>query len=190
MNTWKKIVIIIGLLIAVQLPYIWFIFHSDQKIATYLKPDLQKSAEIDWFNPENFRLRWYAFDNLSEPTVIRSGDNLTLWIHVYHYNETEFNITEIKNVQLWFFNIWSPNASQFGEMWKLNIYLQGKFDRTQMLAIPNDNTGTQLILNWDDERVAKPGEMLRFDINFESIIPADATLEIKSIELLLIGKSK
>lgn len=62
MNTWKKIVIIIGLLIAVQLPYIWFIFHSDQKIATYLKPDLQKSAEIDWFNAENFRLRWYAFD--------------------------------------------------------------------------------------------------------------------------------
>lgn len=59
-----------------------------------------------------------------------------------------------------------------------------------MLAIPNENTGTQLILNWDDERVTKLGEMLRFDINFESIIPAEATLDIKSIELLLIGKSK
>ncbi len=189
---WKKIVIIIGLLVAVQLPYIWYIFHSEQneQKTDYLKPDLQKMAEIDWFNPENFRLRWYAFDNLSEPTVIKSGDNLTLWIHVYHYNKTEFNLTEIKNVQLWFFNIWSPNASQFGGVWKLNIYLQGKFDRTQMLAIPNDNTGTQLILNWDDERIAKPGEMLRFDINFESIIPADSTLHIKSIELLLIGKSK
>jgi hypothetical protein len=87
------------------------------------------------------------------------------------------------------FNIWSPNSTHFGSLWKLDIYLQGRFDRTQMIGIPNNDTGTQLILNWDDYRINyEAGEILRIDLHFESIVPVDAVLVIKSMEILVIAQ--
>jgi len=199
----KAIVLIVILLVAVQVPYIWMLWLQPKpeppKPAPliYLKPNLERSADINWFNPEPVRMRWFWFDNASNsgsgepsPTVLRSGDNLTLWIRASHFNRTEFNLTRITNIQIWLFNMWSPNASQFGGIWKLHIYLQGVYDRTQMLAVPNEGSGTQVIFNWDDDRIAKPGELLRFDINFESIVPVDAVLVIRSTEILVVGQSK
>jgi hypothetical protein len=57
-----------------------------------------------------------------------------------------------------------------------------------MLGLPNDGTGTQLILHWDGDRIAQPGEILRFDFSFESIVPVDAVLVIKSLEILVIAE--
>lgn len=193
------VVLIVVLLVAVQLPYIWMLWLQPKpeppKPATlvYSKPSLEKSAEINWFDPKAVRMRWFWFDNSSGqpvPTVVRSGDNLTLWIHISHFNRTEFKVTKIRSIQIWFFNIWSPNATQFGGIWKLNIYLQGAYDRSQMLAIPNNGSGTQLILNWDDDRISVPGEILRFDINFESLVPVNAILVIKSMEILVLAESE
>ncbi len=58
-----------------------------------------------------------------------------------------------------------------------------------MLGVPKDDSGTQLILNWDDERINKIGDVLRFDFRFESIIPVDAVLIIKSLEIFVIVQS-
>ena len=58
-----------------------------------------------------------------------------------------------------------------------------------MIGVPNGNTGTQLIVNWDDYRInEKIGEILRVDVHFESIVPIDALLVIKSMEILVIAE--
>jgi hypothetical protein len=198
MKRYLAVTLVIVLLALVQLPYIWLLWFQPKPEPAkpapliYLKPNLQKSANVDWFNPEPTHIRWFWFDNSSgqpSQTVLKSGDNLTLWVRVSQFNRTQFNITQIRNIQLWFFNIWSPNSTQWGTLWKVNIYLRGQFDRTQMLGVPSDGTGTQLILNWDDSRVQKAiGEVLRFDFHFESIVPIDAMLVIKSIEILVLAK--
>jgi hypothetical protein len=189
--------LVILLLVVVQLPYIWLIWLQPKPIPLkteliYLKPNLQRNVDIDWFNPEPVRDRWYRFESSSDqpiPTVLRSTDNLTLWLRISNYNRAQFNVTRIRNIQLWMFNIWSPNSTHFGSLWKLDIYLQGRFDRTQMIGIPNNDTGTQLILNWDDYRINyKAGEILRIDLHFESIVPVDAVLVIKSMEILVIAQ--
>jgi len=189
--------LIILLLILVQLPYAWLLWLQPkptppEPALIYLKPNLQRSVDIDWFNPEPIRGRWYRFEDSPDqptPTVLRSGDNFTLWIRISSYNRTQFNVTRIRNIQLWLFNMWSPNSTQFGSLWKLDIYLQGHFDRTQMIGVPNGNTGTQLIVNWDDYRInEKIGEILRVDVHFESIVPIDALLVIKSMEILVIAE--
>ena len=184
--------LVIIALVVVQLPYVWLLWlqprPEPQKPTPliYLKPNLQKSANIDWFNPEPARMRWFSFDN---STLVKSGDNLTLWIRISQFNRTQFNLTRIRNIQLWLFNIASPNGTQWGSLWKFNIYLQGRFDRTQMLGVPNQGAGTQLIMNWDDGVIEKSiGEVLRFDLHFESIVPIDALLVIKSMEILVIAE--
>jgi len=190
--------LVVVLLVLVQVPYVWLLWlqpkPEPQKPAPpiYLKPNLQKSANINWFDPSPTRIRWFWFNDSSGqpiPTLIKSGDNLTFWIRISQFNRTEFNITRIRNIQLWFFNIVSPNGTQWGSLWKINIYLQGQFDRTQMLGVPNDESGTQLILNWDGGRIERAmGEVLRFDLNFESVVPVDALLIIKSVEILVIAE--
>jgi hypothetical protein len=192
------VTLIAVLLVAVQLPYVWLLWLQPKPTPPkpeqliYLKPNLQKSANMDWFNHDPVRLRWFWFDNSSNQpsqTVLKSGDNLTLWLRISEFNRTDFNITEIRNIQLWFFNIWSPNSTQWGTLWKINIYLQGQFDRSQMLGVPTDGSGTQVILNWDDGQISKAiGEVLRFDFHFESIVPVDAMLVIASIEIMVIAQ--
>jgi hypothetical protein len=190
------VALLITLLIAAQLPYIYLLWFRKPKapIIIYVKPTLQKSVNIDWFNPEKVRVRWFRFElnnetNKPESIVIKSGDNLTLWLRITHFNRTEFNLTKIFNIQIWFFNIWSPNSTDWGSLWKINIYLNGQFDKSQMLGVPNEDLGTQLILNWDDERINKIGDVLRFDFKFESIVPVDGVLIIKSLEVFVIAQS-
>jgi len=190
--------LVVVLLVLVQVPYVWLLWlqpkPEPQKPAPpiYLKPNLQKSANINWFDSTPTRIRWFWFNDSSGqpiPTLIKSGDNLTFWIRISQFNRTQFNITRIRNIQLWFFNIVSPNGTQWGSLWKINIYLQGQFDRTQMLGVPNDESGTQLILNWDGGPIERAiGEVLRFDLHFESIVPVDALLIIKSVEILVIAE--
>jgi hypothetical protein len=184
------VILVVVLLVLVQLPYIWLLWFQPTPAPPYGKTTQQLSAGIDWVNPEPARFRWFLFnDSSGQPirTGLKSGDNLTLWLRISEFNRTAFNITRIRNIQLWFFNIWSPNSTQWGGLWKINIYLQGQFDRSQMLGVPNAGTGTQLILNWDDSRVQKAiGEVLRFDFDFESIVQVDAMLVISSIEILVI----
>jgi len=189
-------ILLIILLVTVQLPYIYLLWFKKPKASTiiYVKPTLQKSVDINWFNPEKVRIRWFRFElnnktNEPELIVIKSGDNLTLWLRITHFNRTEFNLTRILNIQIWFFNVWSPNSTNWGSLWKINIYLNGQFDRSQMLGVPKDDSGTQLILNWDDERINKIGDVLRFDFKFESIIPVDSVLIIKSLEIFVIAQS-
>jgi|YelNatPaOPRAMG01_1025707.scaffolds.fasta_scaffold00278_3 hypothetical protein len=192
------IILLIALVTAVQLPYIYLLWFKEAKKnevnIIYIKPTLQKSVDINWFNPEKVRIRWFRFElnnNESKPEliVVKSGDNLTLWLRITHFNRTEFNLTKILNIQIWFFNIWCPNGTNWGSLWKINIYLNGRFDRSQMLGVPKEDSGTQLILNWDDERINKIGDVLRFDFKFESIIPIDAILIIKSLEIFVIAQS-
>ena len=192
------IILLIALVTAVQLPYIYLLWFKEAKKneanIIYIKPTLQKSADINWFNPEKVRIRWFRFElnnNESKPEliIVKSGDNLTLWLRITHFNRTEFNLTKILNIQIWFFNIWCPNGTNWGSLWKINIYLNGRFDRSQMLGVPKEDFGTQLILNWDDERINKIGDVLRFDFKFESIIPIDAILIIKSLEIFVIAQS-
>jgi hypothetical protein len=193
-------ILLITLIIAVQLPYIYLLWFKEAKKneanIIYIKPTLQKSVDIDWFNPEKVRIRWFRFELNNESSeakpesiIIKSGDNLTLWLRITHFNRTEFNLTKILNIQIWFFNIWSPNSTNWGSLWKINIYLNGRFDRSQMLGVPKEDFGTQLILNWDDERINKIGDVLRFDFKFESIIPIDAILIIKSLEIFVSAES-
>lgn len=189
-------ILVVALLTLVQLPYIWLLWFQPkpeqpkQILPPPGKTTLQLSADLNWFEPNASHVRWFWFNDSSGQSVqevVKSGDNLTLWVRISEYNHTLFNITRIRNIQLWFFNIWSPNMTQWGSLWKINIYLQGQFDRSQMLGLPAGGAGTQLILNWDDEPISKAvGEAIRFDFHFESIVPADALLVIKSIEILVI----
>ncbi|MBS7658195.1 MAG: hypothetical protein QXL69_02045 [Candidatus Bathyarchaeia archaeon] len=190
------ITLLITIVITVQLPYIYLLWFkkTGREEIIYVKPTLQKSVDIDWFNPEKVRVRWFRFESTNEENepeliVIKSGDNLTLWLRISHFNRSEFNLTKILNIQIWFFNIWSPNSTNWGSLWKINIYLNGQFDRSQMLGIPKDDSGTQLILNWDDERINRIGDVLRFDFKFESIIPVNGILVIKSLEIFVIAQS-